>query len=227
MRSIATLSILATVSAALSLAAQARLPKQSTDPPAVLQSGPASLSAGSTVTGQIWLSFPWVRNAQKYRVTRSSDAPEPEQTLYEGDANAFGLDAPAGAFHHAPVSPEYIYSYRVYAIFIGPVGTTVSTPSPTASARSAPFEHPAGLKSSVQTSPTPGMTNLALTWGAVPNVEKYRLTVEGRSVPYETSSTSLVISSVPAGRTYRVCVGTVYPYNISRDASAPCITVKT
>ena len=71
------------------------------------------------------------------------------------------------------------------------------------------------------------MADVTLSWSAVRNAEKYRITVEGRSQPYETSGISLLMSAVPAGRPYRVCVGTVYPYQVSHNATATCITAKT
>ena len=218
-------SLLLLAATAVLLAAQVRRVPTEDPVQGALPAGPAALTAGSSVPGQVWLTFSSVPNAHGYRVTRLS-ATAPEQTIHEGEAGQF-LDGPTGVYHDAPVSPAESYSYRVYAVFTSPTGTTVSAPSPAASVVSARFKHPAGLKYSVQSSPASGMTDLLLTWGAVPNVQKYRVTVEGRSMPYETSSTSLVISGVPVGRTYRVCVGTVYPYNISRDASAPCITAKT
>jgi hypothetical protein len=189
--------------------------------------GPASLSAGSSIPGQIWLTFPWVPGAQRYRVTRTSDLPETERAIYEGEAGAFGTDAPGGAFHDAPVRPGFTYSYRVHAILRSHAGTTVSAPSPAATARSAPFVQPTSLKGSVGRSPVPGMADLTLTWSPVPNAEQYRVTINGRSQPYEISGTSLLVSGIASGRRYRVCVGTVYPYGVSDDVSATCTIVKT
>lgn len=222
-------SVLLVIGTALVLSAQGRPSKAPKRLPNAVPAGPAWLTAGSTIPGQIWLSFSWVPNAQRYRVTRSRsrDVGGPERTIYEGEAEAFGHEDPAGTYHDAPVDLVGRYWYKVYAIFGGPAGTIVSTPSPTASAQSAPFLQPSHLRASTAHSPVKGMTNVTLTWSVVPNAEKYRITVEGRSQPYETSATSLLVASVPAGQQYRMCVGTVYPYNLSQDASATCTGVKT
>lgn len=208
--------------------AQTRLPRTPKPKPTVVPAGPASLTAASKIPGQILLTFPYVQNAERYRVTRSSNAPEPEQSIAEGDISLFGFEGPNGGYRDAPVGLTYTYSYKVYAIFVSATGsTTVSTPSPTASAASVPFLQPLNLRFSVALSPAMRMVNVTLSWGSVANAEKYRITVEGRAQPYETSATSLLVSSVPAGRQYKVCVGTVYPYNLTNDASATCATVKT
>ena len=124
----------------------------------------------------------------------------------------------------APVDLRWTYSYKVYALF----GTTVSTPSPVASAQSIAVVQPTGLKYGVTLIPNaPGRVNVTLSWNGVPNVAMYVITgADFIGMPTITvTSTSYTLANVPAGHTYRVCVGAVYPYSIGDPGTAPCIDI--
>jgi hypothetical protein len=191
-----------------------------------IPAGPTSLNAGSNIPGQIWLSWREVANATGYRVTRSSTAPQPETKIAEYSSTS--QLAEGGIWHHndAPVDDRWTYSYKVYALF----GTTVSTPSPVASAKSIAVVQPTGLKYAVTILPGagPGLVTVTLSWTGVPNVDRYIITglgFTGGSYAY-SKSTSYTLNNVPAGHTYPVCVGAIYPYDIQDQSTAPCIDIK-
>lgn len=190
----------------------------------VVPAGPTSLNAGSNIPGQIFLTWKEVANATAYRVTRSSTAPEPEARIAEY-SNTSQL-AEGGMWYHtdAPVDLRWTYSYKVYALF----GTTVSTPSPVASAKSVAVIQPTGLRYGVTLTPTPGRVNVTLSWSGVPNVAMYVITgTDFMGMPTITvTGSSYTLNNVLAGRTYPVCVGAVYPYSIGDPATAPCIDIK-
>ena len=195
-------------------------------PPTVIPAGPTSLTAGSTIPGQINLGWREVANATAYRVTRSSDAPQPEQQIAQY-ASTDQL-AEGGQWYHkdAPVDDRWTFTYKVYALF----GTTVSTPSPQASAKSIAVIQPTGLKYGVTIAPgaAPGLVTVTLSWTGVPNVDRYIITgigFTGGAFAY-TKSTSYVLNNVPASHTYPVCVGAIYPYDVQDQHTAPCIDVK-
>jgi hypothetical protein len=188
----------------------------------VVPAGPTSLNAGSNIPGQIWLTWKEVLNATAYRVTRSSTAPEPEAKVAEYSNTSQLAEGGIWSHNDAPVDLRWTYSYKVYALF----GTTVSTPSPVASAKSIAVIQPTGLRYGVTLTPTPGRVNVTLSWSAVPNVALYAITgIPGYSVLTVTTS-SYTLSNVMAGGTYHVCVGAVYPYSIGEPGTAPCIDVK-
>jgi len=194
--------------------------------PTVIPAGPTSLTAGSTIPGQINLGWREVANATAYRVTRSSDAPQPEQQIAQY-ASTDQL-AEGGQWYHkdAPVDERWTFTYKVYALF----GTTVSTPSPQASAKSIAVIQPTGLKYGVTILPgaAPGMVTVTLSWTGVPNVDRYIITglgFTGGTYAY-TKSTSYAVNNVPASHTYPICVGAIYPYDIQDQSTAPCIDVK-
>lgn len=190
----------------------------------VVPAGPTSLTAGSNIPGQIFLTWKEVANASAYRVTRSSTAPEAEAKIAEY-SNTSQL-AEGGMWYHtdAPVDLRWTYSYKVYALF----GATVSTPSPVASAKSIAVIQPTGLRYGVALTPTPGVVNVTLSWTGVPNVAQYVITgadFAGMST-ITTTSTSYTLNNVPASHTYRVCVGAVYPFSTGEPSTAPCIDIK-
>jgi hypothetical protein len=195
-------------------------------PPTVVPVGPTSLTAGSTIPGQINLGWREVANATGYRVTRSSDAPQSEAQIAQY-ASTDQL-AEGGFWYHkdAPVDERWTFTYKVYALF----GTTVSTPSPPASAKSIAVIQPTGLKYGVTILPgaAPGMVTVTLSWTGVPNVDRYIITgiaFTGGAFAY-TKSTSYTLNNVPASHTYPVCVGAIYPFDVQNQSTAPCIDVK-
>jgi hypothetical protein len=194
--------------------------------PSTIPAGPTSLTASSSIPGQINLGWREVANATAYRVTRSSNVPEAEQQIAQYTSTS--QLAEGGFWYHkdAPVDIIPTYSYKVYALF----GTTVSTPSPTALAASAPFYQPTGLKYTVAVSTTKiGTLNVTLSWNAVTNAEKYAIT--GTSpfgqASVVTPATSYVFPNVPPKTTVTgVCVSTIYPYGVGLDQNKPCIDIK-
>ena len=109
--------------------------------------GPASLRAGvwNDPCCQIFLMFPAVPMAEKYRVTRSDNAGASETTVFEASVGAFANaklghtctalpNAPATAcvFGDSKAGRSVNYTYRVWAIYAGAV---VSPPSPSALSR--------------------------------------------------------------------------------------------
>jgi hypothetical protein len=194
--------------------------------PTVVPAGPVSLTAASGIPGQIQLTWKEVANASGYRVTRSSDAPQPEANLI--DYTSSSQLAEGGLWSHtdAPVDERWTFTYKVYALF----GTTVSTPSPQASAKSIAVIQPTGLKYSVAILPgaAPGMVSVTLSWNAVPNADHYDLTGLGFTggSGATTKGTSYTVNNAPAGHTYKICVGAVYPYSVQDPSTATCIDVK-
>ena len=157
-------------------------------------------------------------------MTRSSTAPEPEAKIAEYSNTSQLAEGGIWSHNDAPVDLRWTYSYKVYALF----GTTVSTPSPVASAKSIAVVQPTGLKYGVTLTPTAGRVNVTLSWSAVPNVATYVITgADFIGMPTITvTGTSYTLNNVPASNTYRVCVGAVYPYSIGDPSTAPCIDIK-
>jgi fibronectin type 3 domain-containing protein len=186
--------------------------------------GPSYLNAGSGIPGQISLTWKEVPNATAYRVMRSSTAPEPEAKIAEYTSTSQLAEGGMWSHTDAPVDLRWTYSYKVYAM----IGTTISTPSPVASAKSIAVVQPTGLRYAVTLIPTPGRVNVTLTWTGVPNVATYVITgADVIGMPtITTTGTSFTLNSVPASHTYRVCVGAVYPYSIGEPGTAPCVDVK-
>jgi hypothetical protein len=187
-----------------------------------IPAGPSSLTAESSIPGQIQLRWQEVANASGYRVTRSSTAPEAETKLVEFSSTS----QPAGGnWPHtdAPVDDRWTFSYKVYALF----GTTVSTPSPVASAKSIAVIQPTGLKYGVTLIPTPGRVNVTLSWTGVPNVATYMMPgADFIGMPtITTTGTSHTLNNLPASHTYPVCVGAVYPYSLGDPDTAPCVDI--
>jgi len=193
--------------------------------PSTVPMGPSSLTAGSTIPGQIFLQWKEVANATAYRVTRSSNVPQPEQQIAQyGSTDQL---AEGGLWYHkdAPIDIIPTYTYKVYALF----GTTVSTPSPAALAASAPFMQPTGLKYTAVPSTTKvGYLNVTLSWNAVANAEKYAITGTGAMGQEPTTpSTSYTYNNVPPRITISgVCVSTIYPYSVGYTQNRPCIDIK-
>ena len=195
--------------------------------PTIVPAGPTSLTAGSSIPGQIQLGWREVANATGYRVTRSSTAPQPETKLI--DYTSTSQLAEGGFWYHtdAPVDDRWTFTYKVYALF----GSTVSTPSPAASAKSMTVVQPTGLKYAVTIVPgaAPGRVTVTLSWNAVPNVDRYHLTGLGFTggADADTKSTSFSVPNVLAGRTYSgVCVSSIYPFDAQDQSTASCIDIK-
>ncbi len=131
-----------------SLEGQSALPKPVMSTPTVIV-GPASLAGRSTLTAKVSLSWPAVSGAEKYRLTRIENSGDPEVIIeelpvasfvVEGAACTAGSSQPACAYLDVTRLPRRgagkttvvsgrLYTYRVWAIFPGPI---VSPPSPAA-----------------------------------------------------------------------------------------------
>lgn len=147
MKSFVSWGCLFALALAMPVQAQTRLPKPEFSKPTVYMPGPAALSASSAL-GRVTLIFPPVTNAQAYRVTRASSLAElngaGEVIVYEGATTTF--DASRGSCWPVPpvgttprceytdnkVSMNFTYTYRIWAIYPGPV---VSSPSPSTTIR--------------------------------------------------------------------------------------------
>jgi hypothetical protein len=199
-------------------------PKPTTGTITPVPVGPSSLTAGSGIPGQIQLTWKEVANASGYRVTRSSTAPEPEAKIAEYASTSQLAEGGLWSHTDAPVDLRWTYSYKVYALF----GTTVSTPSPVASAQSIAVVQPTGLKYGVTLTPTAGRVNVTLSWNAVPNAVNYVITGTAfiGMATITVTGTSYTLNNVPASHTYPVCVGAIYPYSIGDPSTAPCIDIK-
>lgn len=154
------LLILAGSSGVAAQLANAQLTRAPRTAPTVIV-GPASLAAVSTVTSQVTLIWPAVAGAERYKVTRIRNTGDPEIAVaqypatvlvFEGANCVAGSGTPNCVFIHA--NPDYykqpvsvppndgnynvtvfsrvLYTYRVWAIFPGPV---LSPPSPPATVR--------------------------------------------------------------------------------------------
>lgn len=191
--------------------------------PTIVPSAPAYLNAGSNIPGQIWLSWREVTNATAYRVTRSSNAPEPEVKVTELSSSSQLAEGGIWSFVHAPVDERWTHTYRVYALNAG----NVSPSSPPATAKTMAVVQPTGLRYAVTLTPTAGRVNVTLTWGAVPNAVKYLVTGLGFTGTPQAfaAGTSFALNNIMAGGSYRICVGTIYPYDVQDAATAPCVDV--
>ena len=191
---------------------------------------PASLTASSAVPTQIVLSWPPVEGAEGYRVTRASNAGEPEVTIYEGKAAAFAREPGMCRgtercwYPNHNVRLKYLYSYRVHSIFPGPV---YSAPSPVASTTSAPHLAPTNLTHAVVPSALkPGQLQVTVSWLPVTGAEGYYVVPTTRGSAATTVRTASVrFDPLLPKATYGLCVSTIYPLNV-RDASVrSCITL--
>ncbi len=189
--------------------------------PTIVLAGPASLSAVSTIPGQIKLSWPSVPNASGYRVTRSSDQPSAEADLIHL--------APTTSYTNAPVEFGRTFTYKVYALFGTGTSTVVSTPSPAASTASIAIGQPVELRLyRVDPAPTAGFVNATYTWnaGALAGVEKFIVWLgTGQVLGYPTTITFLH-ANVAAGQAYTVCVAAIYPFGIRDEKAAKCTPIK-
>lgn len=193
--------------------------------PILVPAGPTSLTASSSIPGEIVLVWKEVTNATAYRITRSSNAPEVEQTLVEKGVAQFWSEGGLFNFTHAPADERWVHTYKVHALVSG----TLSTPSPAATASSAPFVQPTGLKYSATPSTTKlGTLNVTVSWNAVPNANRYILTGTGFTgqASFTTTNTSVVFPGLPPRTTFSgICVSTGYPF-LTMTQGAPCIDIK-
>lgn len=200
-------------------------PTTGTITPTIVPSAPAYLNAGSNIPGQIWLTWKEVTSATGYRVTRSSNAPEPETKIAEMSSTSQLAEGGIWSYVNAPVDERWTYTYRVYALNSG----NASPSSPTATAKSMAAAAPTGLKYSVALTSTPGRINVTLSWTAVPNAVKYVITglgFTGTPSTIVTSPTYTVNNILASGATVRICVYAVYPYDVQDAAATACIDVK-
>ncbi len=193
--------------------------------PTIIPAGPTSLTAASSIPGEIVLVWKAVTNATAYRITRTSNAPEVEQTLAEKGVAQFWSEGGLVNFTHAPADERWVHTYKVFALF----GGTLSTPSPAATASSAPFVQPTGLKySAVPSVARPGTLNVTVSWNAVPNAARYTITGTGFTgqASMTTTSTSVMFPNLAPRTTFTgVCLSTVYPF-LTMTQGAPCIDIK-
>jgi hypothetical protein len=148
--------ILAAFSCGAAQLANAQLTRAPRTAPTVIV-GPSSLAAVSTATAQVTLIWPAVPGAESYKVTRIQNTGDAEVAVaqypatgfvFEGASCVAGSSTPNCVFLHPTpdISKQLIanppgvvrvisgalYTYRVWAIFPGPV---VSPPSPPATVR--------------------------------------------------------------------------------------------
>lgn len=191
-----------------------------TGTPTIVPAGPATLSATSTIPGQIALAFPTVANASGYRITRSS------ATAAETDLVHLGLQGGTTvSYVNAPVEIGPTFTYKVYAFFGTGTSTVVSTPSPAASAASIPIGQPTQLRLyQVASGSRAGVVNATYTWnaGTLAGVEKFIVWLGTGTVLGYPTSINFVHPDVAAGQTYTVCVAAIYPYGIRDDKTGAC-----
>ena len=193
--------------------------------------GPSWLTAASAIPGEIALVWKEVTGAARYRIVRSSDAPEPETTVTEQAASGFWSEGGMFNWTNAPVDERWQFTYKVFALFTNSTGGyAVSTASPAAIARSAAVVQPTGLKYAIALTGVPGRVNVTLSWNAVPNAARYGIkntaTLVGQD-PIVVSGTSYVFPNILAGGTYQPppCVWTIYAH-AQDDATATCLDLR-
>ena len=74
---------------------------------------------------------------------------------------------------------------------------------------------------------SPGYLNITVRWNAVPDVLMYQVWDETNALLASTTGTGYLAQEVPTHRTLTVCVGAVYPYNVTQHKTAPCIQSTT
>jgi hypothetical protein len=200
--------------------------------PTVIPAGPTYAAAGSTKPGQIVVYWKEVPGATRYRIVRSSDAPAPEAMVTEqglGGLSGFIRAGDLIQWVDAPVDLKLTFTYKVLALFpTATGGYTVSTPSPAATARSVPVVQPTGLRYAVALANKPGVVKLTLSWNAVPDAVGYAVTGGEKfgEPEFATTETSHLFKSVPAGYTYRLCVGSQFTPDVQDRSTASCIDVR-
>lgn len=193
--------------------------------------GPAWLTAASSIPGEIALVWKEVAGAARYRIVRSSDAPEPESTVNEQAASGFWSEGGMFNWTNAPVDERWTFTYKVFALFPNSTGGYVaSTASPAATARSAAVVQPTGLKYAVALTGVPGRVNVTLSWNAVPNAARYGIKNTAALVgqdPILVSGTSYVFPNILAGGTYQPppCVWTIYAH-AQDESTATCLDLQ-
>lgn len=191
-----------------------------------IPAGPATLSAVSTVPGSIGLSWSPVPNAIGYNVIRSNSGGETNHEIGPTGLDAYGNAMTAKL--DAPIDFRWTYSYQVYARFTSTTSGMQSAPSPMASTKSVPFVQVSGLTyTMVPSTRSPGYLNVTVHWTAVPNVLLYQVWDETMALLASGNFTGYTAQEVPTHRTITVCVGAVYPGNVSQNKTAPCIQITT
>ena len=191
-----------------------------------IPAGPAQLTAASAVPGSIRLSWTPVPNAIGFHVIRSNSGGETNH-----ESGPTGLDAYGNlltTMTDGPIDFRWTYSYQVYARFKSGTGETQSAPSPVASAKSIPFVQVSGLTyPMVPSTRSPGDLNVTVRWSAVPDVLTYQVWDETMALLASGTYTAYTSQEVPTHRTLTVCVGAVYPFNVTQHKTAPCIQITT
>ena len=216
----------------------AQLERAPTTRPTIYVAGPAWLTAAGYIPTKIMLKWKEVPNAKSYMISRWSDIERRHPT---GELPAvsttmkWNYDMEGGSYFivDGPVDMTSTYSYDIQAVFIDANGAkTYSNPSPTASAKSAPFVAPSNFKYTFALYTTPGKLRLTFTWDPVANAQEYAvffLPTHGRTpgISDRTSkTTTLVVDDVFPYAQYDVCIFTIYEPLIRDNRVRACIPVK-
>lgn len=189
--------------------------------PVTVAAGPTQLTATSSAPGQITLRWDRVPTAPYYRIVRSNAGGPPSPLVISSTIDAFNT------YTYVNVDLQATNTFQVHAQWQDGRGEFASASSPIATATSLPFVQVSGLTYTAAPSTTTlGRLNVTLTWNAVSGAEKYALWTPIDGKRYYSSAPSYVLRDMPPGGSYTVCVGTVYPYEVRQDNTAPCIAVK-
>jgi hypothetical protein len=179
---------------------------------------------------EIYIVWPPVPTMpQAYRVTRVTDAGGTEQIVAEGPPPNFGVTGsncaaaaglPSCFFVDRKVATASVYSYRVWAVYAGPV---LSQPSPVASARPV-FVAPKNLRSTTATA-AGGSVAVTLSWDPVYGAATYSVVPKGPP-PTVTTSLSATYTVPKSAGQLSVCVNPIYPGNLRDDSVRSCLIVE-
>jgi hypothetical protein len=215
------------------LAAQLERPPIGSRTPTLILAGPSWLSAAGFIPTRLILKWRAVPNAAAYQIWRSSTY-EPRRMISEGAVANFHSEMETGDLWTLdyPVDMTSTYTYQVIAVFVDGAGTrTMSTPSPTASAKSPPYEAPTNFKYTVGLIPNrPGELAITFSWTPIPNAGGYVISLTGQrgtpSLPSTTvQKTPWTVVMPPKGR-YNACIVTQYYPGIMDPNVRTCIDMK-
>jgi hypothetical protein len=206
--------------------------------PTIYRSGPSWLTATAAAPTRLDLLWPAVADASLFRIMRSSTSEPAEMVLreipgYPGDTDQ------AGNFFYFDYLPDrsggVTFSYKVYAVFKGTDGSqTLSTSSPTATAKALTPLAPPRFKWRVTVSQIMGRLRVSLDWGPVATATGYHVFQITRPgipplpmLPTTVKQTSMVIDNVVPGQGGTVCVYTIYEGFLKDDTVRSCDLVVT
>ena len=198
--------------------------------PTVIPPGPSWVSAAGFIPTRIIIKWNSVPNAAAYQLYRTNPV-EPRHMAYEMSVDALAefREMDTGSYYNVnwPVDETSTYTYDVQAVFVDAAGSrTLSTRSPSASAKSAPWLAPANLKYTTSLYNVPGKLMLNLSWDPVPNASGYLVSWGTQQMTY-FKGTTLAIDNISPKDRFRVCVSTIYRPEIRNDQVQTCIQVKT